>query len=60
MSSQKKIKIAPKQELVWYRLLMLFMLVPYLWLLGGFVIGKIVAILLLIFLILAKFYYKEI
>jgi hypothetical protein len=60
MSRSKKDQVAPKQELVWYRLLMLFMLVPYLWFFGGFIMGKIAAVLLLLFLFLAKFYYKEI
>jgi hypothetical protein len=58
MSSQKK--FAPKQQLVWYRLLMLFMIVPYLWFFGGFITGKFAAILMLIFIVLLKFYYKEI
>ncbi len=60
MSRSKKDQVAPKQELVWYRLLMLFMFVPYLWFLGGIVIGPIAAILLLLFILLSKFYYKEI
>ena len=60
MLRSKKDQVPPKQELVWYRLLMLFMIVPYLWFFGGFVMGKIAAILLLLFIVLAKFYYKEI
>lgn len=60
MLRSKKDQVAPKQELVWYRLLMVFMLVPYLWFFGGFVMGKIGAVLWLLFILLAKFYYKEI
>ena len=60
MSRSKKDQVAPKQQLVWYRLLMLFMVVPYLWFFGGFVMGKIASVLFLLFLLLSKFYYKEI
>ena len=59
MSRSKKYQVAPKQELVWYRLLMLFMLVLY-FLYTTALFGKIGAILLLIFIVLSKFYYKEI
>jgi len=60
MSRSKKDQVAPKQELVWYRLLMMFMLVPYLWFFGGMIMGKITSVLVLVFLFLSKFYYKEI
>ena len=60
MTRSKKFQVAPKQELVWYRLLMMVMLVPYLWFFGGMVMGKVAAVLWLIFVVLAKFYYKEI
>ena len=60
MSHSRKDQVPPKQQLVWYRLLMLCMLVPYLWFFGGMLMGKIAAVLMLLFIVLAKFYYKEI
>jgi len=60
MSRSKKDQVPPKQQLVWYRLLMLSMIIPYLWFFGGMIMGKIAAVLMLLFIVLAKFYYKEI